>query len=234
MRTLLSALLLCARMAQAQSYTYSFFDPPNGVTNISVTGMNNAGQILVAWTDASQKWHSAIRSPDGTYTPIELPGTIWTWATALNNNGQIAGVYHAASGTHSFVGSADGKSDTSFDVPNTGPSQYGKPAGINDEGEIVATSAETGLMVGLFRSADGSTYTAFSYGSQTALGGINNNGDIAGWGIMDGSYGVRHGFVRSRDGNFRAIEVPGVLAGSQPGGINNRGQIIGSAPFRSC
>src|SRR5207244_12476587 len=61
---------------------------------------------------------------------------IWTWATALNNSGRIAGIYADATGTHSFVGAADGKTFTPFDVPDTGANQWGTPSGINDQGEI--------------------------------------------------------------------------------------------------
>src|SRR5260370_34877869 len=114
MRIVLSALLF-AGIAQAQSYTYFAFDAPSEAAYMAVTGMNNAGQILVAWADASQGRHSAMRSASGTYTPIELPGTIWTWATALNNNGQMAGLYADATGQHSFVGRADGQSFEVFD-----------------------------------------------------------------------------------------------------------------------
>ena len=201
---------------------------------MTVSGINNSGQILVTWTDASQNWHSAIRRPDGTYTPIELPGTTGTWATALNNNGQIAGVYRDATGTHSFVGPADGKSFTSFDVPDTAAAQYGTPAGINDQGEIVGSGFSGALFTtGFLRSADGLSYTTIvNAGSlATFVTGINDNGDIAGWDVTGSSYGVRHGFVRSRDGSFRVVEVPGALAGSYLAGINNRGQIIGSMPF---
>ena len=227
-------LLFGAGSAPAQSYTYSFFDPPNGAANMAVTGMNNAGQILVAWTDASQNWHSAIRGPDGTYTPFALPGTTWTWATALNNNGLIAGVYLDATGTHSFVGPLDAKSFTSFDVPNTGAIPYGMPQGINDQGEIIGEGFSAGpVTMGFLRSADGLSYTTISNpgSNATFVAGIDDNGDIVGWDITGGSYGVRHGFLRTRDGSFRAVEVPGALAGSHLAGINNRGQIIGSTPF---
>jgi uncharacterized protein (TIGR03437 family) len=103
---------------------------------------------------------------------------------------------------------------------------------MNDQGEIAGAGFSGALVTtGFLRSADGSTYTTISNGNQTNIGGINNNGDIVGWSVFNGSYGVRHGFSRSRDGNFRIVEVPGVLDGSHLAGINNRGQIIGSTPF---
>src|SRR2546429_988330 len=61
---------------QAQTYATFTFDPP-GSTNTFVNGINNAGQIVGSYLDASGASHNFIRSADGvTYTTIDLPGAL--------------------------------------------------------------------------------------------------------------------------------------------------------------
>src|ERR1035438_6069382 len=125
-------------LGQAQTYSYSAFDPP-GSTNTTVNGMNNAGQIVGLYLDAAGGTHNFLRSADGaTYTAIVVPGSEagTTTTNAINNLGQIVGNYIDASlgFFRSYIRSADGGTFTLFDIPNSGPG--GGPKGINDNGVI--------------------------------------------------------------------------------------------------
>jgi uncharacterized protein (TIGR03437 family) len=225
--------VVTASPALAQSYAYFSFDPPAGAASMVVTGITNNGGILVAYTDAAGVKHSGLRSVDSAaYTAVELPGATWTWATAINNVGQIAGVYANASGTHSFLRSPDGKTFTSFDVPNTGAAAYGTPAGINDLGEIAGAGFSAGpVSSGFLRGADGTFATIDVPGaSATIVTGINNKDEVVGWCAFGGSYGVRHGFVRDRAGNYRLVDLPGTLSGTHLAAVNNKEQMLIAEP----
>ncbi len=231
MRALLTVLLLAcaARLDWGQAYAYFTFDPPGPTTYFVVAGMNDSGQIVVR--DATRSYVRAAGAP--TYTPIDFPGATQTTATGINNPGQIVGIYSDASGVHSFLRTADGKSYTSFDASGGGASQYGTPLAINDQGQIVGAAFSAGpVSYGFLRSADGASYTNIEvpHASATYVLGINNEGDIVGWCIFGGSYGLRHGFVRTPDGIYRLVDVPGTLAGTQAIAINNRGQIATNVP----
>src|ERR1017187_9612358 len=141
MKIIACALWLAAcGPGQAQTYSYSTFDPP-GSTSTVVNGMNNAGQIVGSYRDAAGTY-GFLRSADGaTYTTIVVPGSEagTTTTDAINNLGQIVGNYiDASSGFfRSYIRSADGGTFTAFDIPNFGPG--GGPKGINDNGAITGS-----------------------------------------------------------------------------------------------
>ena len=155
-------LLSVCGLGQAQTYSYSTFDPP-GSTDTSVNGMNNAGQIVGAYRDAAGVTHNFLRSADGaTYTAVVVPGSQpgTTTTDAINNLGQVAGNYiDASSGLfRSYIRSADGSTFTPFDIPSLGPG--GGPKGINDHGVITGSvvAASASAAYGFVRGADG-TFT---------------------------------------------------------------------------
>src|SRR5947207_2801070 len=116
---------------QAQTYATFTFDPP-GSTNSFVNGINNAGQIVGAYLDASGASHNFIRSADGvTYTTIDLPGALpgTTSTDGINNLGQVVGSYKDSTGQHGYIRSVDGRTVTTLE-PGLAPKA------INDEGDI--------------------------------------------------------------------------------------------------
>jgi len=227
-----------AGLASAQNYTYSTFDAP-GATATVVTGMNNAGQIVGAYTDAKGT-HNFVRSADGkTYTTIDLtgatPGT--TTIDAINNVGQIAGTYSDASTglTRCYIGSADGSTFTPFDLGDEfGPG--GGPKGLNDNGEVVGALHEVSADAaqGFVRTPDGTITTIDVPPGGTRVRGIDNNGDIVGWYIPGSSANpVFHGFLRNSAGVITTLDLPGTDGATELAAINNHGQVVGSfdAPY---
>src|ERR1039458_9822073 len=232
MKILECALLLsvCC-LGQAQTYSYSAFDPP-GSTNTTVNGMNNAGQIVGSYLDAAGGTHNFLRSGDGaTYTAIVVPGSEagTTTTNAINNLGQIAGNYiDASSGLfRSYIRSADGGTFTPFDIPSFGPG--GGPKGINDNGVITGSvvAASASAAYGFVRGADGTFTTINMFAAGIRPEAIDNNGDIAGFYIAGGSGGLDHGFLRNPAGAYTAFDLPGTDNGGRLYSINNRGQVAG-------
>src|SRR5688572_18478914 len=65
-------VIVCAvSFANAQSFVYFTFDPPDS-TSITATGINNSGQIVGRYQDASG-FHYFLRT-GAVYTNIEAPG----------------------------------------------------------------------------------------------------------------------------------------------------------------
>jgi uncharacterized membrane protein len=93
-------------MAQAGlTFTFTSFDVPfAGASDTEASGINDAGQIVGLYSDASGG-HGFLK--DGsTYTSLDVPfaGASGTEALGINNAGAIVGYYFDASfSTHGFI-----------------------------------------------------------------------------------------------------------------------------------
>jgi Tol biopolymer transport system component len=64
----------------------------------------NAGQVVGPFQDAGGKWHGYLRSTDGAFTTIDVPGAFATDARDINDAEQVAGVFRDAGGKmHGYV-----------------------------------------------------------------------------------------------------------------------------------
>jgi len=166
-------------------------------------------------------------APDGVCGP---GSAVCTFPTGINAEGVIAGYYIGVNATnHGFVRLANGKV-VDFDVPGSAcPSGYSSctmPTGINAQGTIVGTFSDaSGVTHGFLRNAAGN-YTPFDpTGSAfTQPYAINSHGTVTG---VYCSTSACHGFVRSKDGAFTDIDVPGAVNGTWGSAINDRGEVAG-------
>src|SRR5689334_12670077 len=96
------AFLLVLGPIHAQSYVFFTFDPPGSIFTI-VTGINNNGQIVGRYQDASGL-HSFLRT-GAVYPTIDAPGSnpYQTAANGVNNLGQVVGSYTVGADTHGFL-----------------------------------------------------------------------------------------------------------------------------------
>ena len=74
----------------------------------------------------------ATAQPTYNFTTLDVPGSTDTWASGINDSGQIVGGYFGADGTHGFL--LDQGSYTTLDVPGA---RYTWATGINASGQIV-------------------------------------------------------------------------------------------------
>lgn len=122
------------------------------------------------------------------FTTIDVPGALLTFATGINDGGQIVGIFQDALGNdHGFLDS--GGSFTTIDVPGAIPGTT-FVSGINDSGQIVGsfTSAPGALSHGFLYSG-GSFSTIDVPGAipgTTSVSGINDSGQIVGHTIVSG------------------------------------------------
>jgi probable HAF family extracellular repeat protein len=111
-------------------YNFTTIDAP-GATLTLARGINDAGQIVGRFDDATFGKHSFLKN-GATFTPIDVPGATSSQANGINNAGQIVGDFVTASNVHGFL--KDGATFTTIDVPGATSSQAN---GINNAGQIV-------------------------------------------------------------------------------------------------
>jgi probable HAF family extracellular repeat protein len=100
-------------------------------------GLNNRGQIVGWFYDATQHTHGFLK--DGTtFTTIDVPGALSTIAYGINTAGQIVGSFQDATGFHGFL--KDGATFTTIDGPGATDvpgAAFTEARGINTAGRIV-------------------------------------------------------------------------------------------------
>lgn len=212
-----------SRSDAAMIYDFTILDVP-GATSTVATGINDVGQIVGNYTDASGN-HGFVKA-GSVYTPLDQPGEVG----GVNNAGQIVGVTSDGGLTSSFL--KDGTSYTLFRVPPEPiyPHLYDRANGINDAGEIVgATDFMTDTALSYWTSGPNSA--AWSVFGQSGLNSISTAWDINNAGQIVGHICENlscHGYLVV-DNVFSTFDVAGVTEFGQTYafGINDLGQIVG-------
>ncbi len=185
-------------------------------------GINDSGQIVGFFREATPGPSHGFLLSGGTFTRIDKPGAGATQALGINNSGHIVGLFADFTGTHGFIMTPAGGFST-IDFPGAIRTT---PTGVNDSNQIVgffddATGTRGFLARPPYTPDD---FTTIDAGPNfTVAIGINNAGQVV------GTFGVQpnlHGFLRSPDGRYTTIDVPGAFA-TQAWGINDTGQIAG-------
>jgi uncharacterized protein (TIGR03437 family) len=164
------------------------------------------------------------------YSQVDVPGAAFTYVYGLNNKSQLLDWVEASttSPTLSIVTTPDRATWTTVHVPGIYDGVV-HATGINNTGQIVGNYPDSTGTHGFIRSSDGQTITAFDgpfasgpLGPEpTYPASINDKGEVVGRRGMTG-------FLRSADGStYSKIQVPGAYS-TNPTGINNSGQIVGS------
>ena len=187
--------------------------------------------IIGSYVDASGVTHGFLRTPSGSFTTIDVPGSTFTTPTSITPGGVIIGWYGDASGgTHGFLRALDG-SITSFDAPPGGfivGSFYilgGPPPSVNPAGDIAGTYFDASFVEhGFLRTRDG-TFTTIDFPGAffTEVLAINPAGVIVG--DFCNAVTCFQGFVRTPDGTFTVINANAGI----PTGINPAGAITGAS-----
>ena len=226
------------------SFVFTTIEAPGTFGNTYASGINNAGQV-VGWFHDATGDHGFLRSVDGlTFITLDAPqGVGGTSLEGINDSGYSTGsFFNSTTNGRSFVASSSGSDFVNFDVPNApGPTYAHK---INNYGKIVghffsADSSGNGSpnVHGFLRNADGSFVTfddpdapvgILSCCHGTVGRGINDFGQIVGYLLgLNGNSQATAGFIRSGNGFvYTSIVVPS-SRGTWPTDINNNGEIVG-------
>jgi uncharacterized membrane protein len=168
------------------------------------------------------------------FTAIDVPGAMDTYAFGINDSGQIVGFFREAGRSgHGFLRAATG-AFTAIDVPGAATTSALK---INRAGEIVGTFLDArGKFHGFLRAPTGTVTTIDVPGAiGTFVQGINNAGQIVGaFTKLDSASpapdsGVLtflpHGFLRTKTGAITTFDAPGA---TNTTAINSHGEIVGT------
>ncbi|MEP6961975.1 MAG: PxKF domain-containing protein [Acidobacteriota bacterium] len=225
---LATILCVCLPNNATAAYTFTNFDFPGAVQTIPL-GINDPGQIVGGYYNPSSGTAHGFLLSGGTFTTIDYPGASGTQPNGINNAGQVVGFYCAGSCHYGFTFPFLLSGGVFYALPEAPGSMPGttKPWAINTSGQIVGLYTDPcfckqhGFLLsgGVFTTIDDPGY----FGSSAY--GINDAGQIVGYGQNGFGSGPAHGFLLS-GGVFTAIDFPGVFS-TIPTGINISGQVVG-------
>jgi len=131
---LTAALTMLAGEARADLYTFTTINVP-GAAWTNVNGINDAGQIVGTYQDASFNFHGFL-GVGGVLTTVDQPGASSTNVNGINNSGQIVGWGSPTPGVQASGGGFldVGGVFTTVSLPGAG---YTYPNGISNNGQIV-------------------------------------------------------------------------------------------------
>ncbi|MBC8109114.1 MAG: DUF3466 family protein [Anaerolineae bacterium] len=167
-------------------YNITPLDSPVGTTDVYVTGVNNAGQMVGHMVDAAGISHAALWSPSGAHTPLqELTNAAGQASEAyrINNAGQIVGKSKFdANFVHAVVWNAGVVQDIGV-LPGANGGSFAQD--INDQGVVAGSSkAVNGQHAFTWTPGDGmKDWGSFNPTSNTNFAGwnaISNSGVMAG------------------------------------------------------
>jgi hypothetical protein len=113
--------------------TYTTLNVPGATTLSEALGINSAGTVVGAYIGADSKVHGYIDN-GGSYSTFDVPGSTSTYVYAINNHGDLAGVYNDSAGQHGYVDI--GGVITTLDVPGAGTTSV---YGLNDADVVSGT-----------------------------------------------------------------------------------------------
>lgn len=152
-----------------------------------------------------------------TFTTFDVPGANVTQPVAINNNGDIAGRFTDASGSHAFIRTADG-TFTVFD-------SCSNVVGLNDLGEIAGDSGGSNGSCFRDRAGNVSTFALSQPGFSAGIVGLNNAGESIIKAFFRASGNMPFYFVQTLAGSLTSLPTP---PGPYPAflytGLNNNGQ----------
>ena len=161
---------------------------PGAMSDTEVYGINDNGQNVGFYRNPFA--HGFVYD-SGAFSILDYPGAIWTLPTAIDDGGQIAGMYTSPNPVdgsmedHAFLNSAGtltsidsgGARNDEIAYPGAGHTHV---SGTNDSGQIVGFYVLGGATHGFLY--DGRSFTQIDYAgaTDTFLYGINGNADIVG------------------------------------------------------
>ena len=180
-------------------------------------------------------WKDGVLTDLGALPPINNSGPLWISDSGLVVGYSQIGEIDPVTGFHEFRAAlfADGKV---VNLGNLGGNES-TAFSVNNRGLVVgcATTATpgAGFCVGgpqqsrAFLWRDGKMTDLGTLGGSEALAQlVNNDGEVAGWSMIDSPIPIQHLFLW-KNGKMRDLGNIGGTVGTGINGLNNRGQIVG-------
>jgi len=214
------------------AYSITALATPAGFPICGASAINNFAQVVGYCSTADYSATHAFRWSAGHVTDLGvLPGQVASWASAINDNGQIVGV----SGNQVFIWSNGTMKALRLPKGYTGNCM---PNSINISGQVAGTCSNPSANVWhAFRWTHGNVTDLGSLPGDISsyANGINNAGQIVGSGtyISDAANStVEHHATLWNNGTLSDLGTIGInlLPGynsSYANAINNKGQVVG-------
>ena len=204
--------------ADAPLYFYSDFADPNAasINSNGVSGLNNFGQVVGTYQDASGLAHGFVYNGGNNYTEIDdSAGVHGTFAQGINDAGQVVGYYLDAGNTpHGFI--CDPSSGAYTEVDDSHSSNGSYLVSINNAGQAI----------GYYNAGFSSNYFLYDAQSKstvelavpssffTRAAALNNSGQVVG-SFDDNNYPYsEHGFIyNSSTGHYTTFDDPNAGSG---------------------
>lgn len=167
---------------------------------------------------------AAISAYDQNYAfvPLDVPGSLLTTATHINNEGQVVGYFSDATGDiHGFV-----YSNGTYSILDAPRASQTLAFGINNKGQVVGYFIDSSGVSHNFVYSD-RAYTILPNlpgASGEGVLGINDNRQVVA--NFGDAAGHQYGIIYSRD-SFTPITVPGASDTTYVTAFNNSGQMVG-------
>jgi uncharacterized membrane protein len=219
---------------QGAGYRVTIIDFPD--FDAQFNGINDAGDIVGAYSDPSTGTYRGFLLRNGSFTIIDGPDAVLTWVAGINNAGQMVGIILFEDPiAQQFVRKGFIRSPAGgFTLLDGHPGTLTRtlPNQINDQGQVVGTFFHEPHFVGprpigfLYHNG-GYAGVAVPGANETWAYGINNTGDIVGLSVVDSPPGQGGGFLLS-GGLFTTLNpltYGGLVLAAT--GINDAGDIVG-------
>jgi len=162
------------------SYTHT--GTPNS-TVTQILGLNNSGIAAGFYTNKNGVNHGfTLNQGTGVFTPVVVPGGTNVTASAINDNGDVAGFYESGGSTFGFLERK--KKFTTFSFPG---STNTTPFGVNDSDAVVGAYVDGNgqthgfLLTELLTNAKFTSIDDPNGVGTTTINGINNTLDMVGF-----------------------------------------------------
>ena len=220
---ILGAVSVAGLSAQAQHYTFTYFqDPSPNAYSTMGTDLSSTGELVGWYTNyANGVW--GFSETGGSYKTISLPtsGSPYTTINAINVEGTLVGMGPSAG----FLMDSSGNVTTVQVPASLKASSISTPMGINSSGTVVGNfSTASGAQEGFILQSG--SYKAYQVpGSySTTLYDVNDNGVIVG-SYQTSSGGSSTGFLLE-NGTLIKIQYPGAT-GTVATSVNTAGHVVG-------
>jgi hypothetical protein len=226
-----------ARSSPAAGYSFRTVDEADQTFN-RLLGINNLGHVVGGFgSGAAGHPHGGylVRPPYGQprYQNIDVPGSVQTQLTGLNDAGIQVGFWSAqnnASEADNDVGfylRAGSFSSVSFPTSDNASPPVNQLLGVNDNGIAVGCYADSqGHHHGYRYDIATGSFTAVTVPGATSgtAAAINNAGGVAGF--FTSPKGVTSGFFLGAGGRLIILHAPGA-ATTRALGVNDSGEVVG-------
>ena len=216
----------------APPFGYSVYPPPTAPSGGSTAlDINASGTVVGSYSTEdilapNVTSFGFTRTAGASFTRIDFPGSTFTFANAINAQGDVAGTFGDSNqAVHGFLCTSDGIY-TSFDLPNGVISSVVRLTDTDGIAGNFIDSSSTSH--GFLRLANGSVTQIDAPGAVVGYGTVLNDKNASG--VIVGSLltsSGSHSFSRATDGTFTVFDPSGTGPASSSPGINTAGLIVG-------